>query len=267
MLRRFSSRQASLYRELLKPCLAGATRYDRIAGYFQSSLLELASESLAGIPHIRIVCNTEVSAEDVKTVRMATGARCKELEEGLLRLAWNAGHFPHLVDVHGARAQQRLNVLHDLLMASGKDGHPSEEADTLRRGDELEVRRLGWAIQVRAVETLARDLRQNDWNEERTKFYQFAHSHTVLPHTEKQRLLDLALVTGTGTEAIAVFGRRVAVWDASPAHALAPRVAVLSLSIDEQQSADRSPPCRRSTRMASRTSTTPITSLPLTPPP
>ena len=55
MLRRFSSRRASLYGEFLKPRLAGATRYDRIAGYFQSSLLELASESLAGIPRIRIV--------------------------------------------------------------------------------------------------------------------------------------------------------------------------------------------------------------------
>ena len=122
MIKRHSSRRASLYETFLKPRLAGAQRYDRIAGYFQSSLLELASESLADIPRIRIVCNTEVSAEDVKTVRMATGARRKELEEGLLRLAWNAGHFPHLVDVHGVPAQTRLNVLHDLLMASGKDG-------------------------------------------------------------------------------------------------------------------------------------------------
>jgi superfamily II DNA or RNA helicase len=122
MLNRHSSRRASLYETFLKPRLAGARRYDRIAGYFQSSLLELASESLADIPRIRIVCNTEVSAEDVKTVRMASGARRKELEESLLRLAWNAGNFPHLVDVHGVPAQKRLNVLHDLLMASGKDG-------------------------------------------------------------------------------------------------------------------------------------------------
>lgn len=122
MLNRHSSRRASLYESFLKPRLAGAQRYDRIAGYFQSSLLELASESLADIPRIRIVCNTEVSAEDVKTVRMASGARRKELEEGLLRLAWNAGNFPHLVDVHGVPAQTRLNVLHDMLMASGKAG-------------------------------------------------------------------------------------------------------------------------------------------------
>lgn len=44
-----------------------------------------------------------------------------------------------------------------------------------------------------------------------------------------------ALVTGAGAEPIAVFGRRMAVWDASPAHALALRVAVSMLTIDEQQ--------------------------------
>lgn len=122
MLQRHSSRRASLYETFLKQRLSGATRYDRIAGYFQSSLLELASESLAAIPRVRILCNTDVAAADVKTVRMATGARRKELEESLLRLAWNAGHFTHLVDVHGHPAQQRLEVLHELLMASGHDG-------------------------------------------------------------------------------------------------------------------------------------------------
>jgi hypothetical protein len=53
---------------------------------------------------------------------MATGARRKELEEGLPRLAWNAGHFTHLVEVHGHPAQHRLKVLYELLMASGQDG-------------------------------------------------------------------------------------------------------------------------------------------------
>lgn len=85
-------------------------------------MLELASESPADISRIRIVCNTAVSAENVETVRMATGARRKELEEGLLGLAWNARHFPHLVDVHGTPAQTQPNLLPNLLMASGKDG-------------------------------------------------------------------------------------------------------------------------------------------------
>lgn len=43
-----------------------------------------------------------------------------------------------------------------------------------------------------------------------------------------------ALVAGTGSDPIAVFGRRIAVWDASLTHALALRVATSSLSADEQ---------------------------------
>ena len=65
MVKRYSSRRASLYDAFLKRRLAGAKRYHRIAGYFQSSLLELAGEALAAIPEVRIICNTEVSAEDV----------------------------------------------------------------------------------------------------------------------------------------------------------------------------------------------------------
>lgn len=122
MLKRYSSRRGSLYIDFLQQRLAGAQRYDRIAGYFQSSLLELAAAELADIPQVRIVCNAEVSAEDVKTVRMATGGRRKELEESLLRLAWNAGQFTHLVDVHGIEAQGRLKVLHELLTSSGNNG-------------------------------------------------------------------------------------------------------------------------------------------------
>jgi len=71
------------------------------------------------------------------------------------------------------------------LMASAKvltaAGHPAEDADTLRKADGLAVRRLGWSIQLRSVEILARDLRPNDWIEERKKFYQFAHSHILRP--------------------------------------------------------------------------------------
>ena len=40
----FRSRRASLYEEFLKERLASAKRYDRIAGYFQSSLFDLAND-------------------------------------------------------------------------------------------------------------------------------------------------------------------------------------------------------------------------------
>lgn len=60
-------------------------------------------------------------------------------------------------------------------------GQASEEADTLRRADGLSVRRLGWSVLLRAVETLARDLRQDDWNKERDQFYKFARNHILRP--------------------------------------------------------------------------------------
>lgn len=62
----------------------------------------------------------------------------------------------------------------------------SEEADTFRRADGLSVRRLGWALQLRAVEILARDLQASDWRLERTRFYRFALDHIVRP----DRIMD-----------------------------------------------------------------------------
>ncbi|WOA30136.1 hypothetical protein [Alloalcanivorax xenomutans] len=54
-----------------------------------------------------------------------------------------------------------------------------ESADTLRRADGLTIRRLGWSLQLRHVETLARDLPPNQWKEQREEFYQFAHNHIL----------------------------------------------------------------------------------------
>jgi hypothetical protein len=117
-LQRFSSRRERLYDAFLKPRLPGVDRYDRIAGYFQSSLLDVAADELQQVRQVRIVCNTDVSAEDVQTVRMATGSRRKELEAELLRLIWNQAGFPRLVDVHGHPAQERFQTLYQLITAS-----------------------------------------------------------------------------------------------------------------------------------------------------
>lgn len=43
-----------------------------------------------------------------------------------------------------------------------------------------------------------------------------------------------ALVTGTGTSPIAVFGRRIAVWDASPTHPLSLKIAASGLDVADQ---------------------------------
>src|SRR5690606_10849848 len=63
-----------------------------------------------------------------------------------------------------------------VLSAAGSVG---ENADTLRRADGLTIRRLGWSLQLRHVETLARDLPANQWKEQREELYQFAHNHIL----------------------------------------------------------------------------------------
>jgi hypothetical protein len=107
--------------------------------------------------------------------------------------------------IRSVSSERRLMPSPDRLesMASAKvltaAGHAAEEADTLRRADGLSVRRLGWSVQLRAVETLARDLREDDWQQERKQFYAFAHSHILRPdkildHLDYiPRLLSLAV--------------------------------------------------------------------------
>ena len=75
----------------------------------------------------------------------------------------------------------------------------SESADTLRRADGLTLHRLSWSIQLRQVETVARDIPPSGWVKERKEFYQFAHDHILCPekilnhYTYLPRLLSLAI--------------------------------------------------------------------------
>jgi hypothetical protein len=69
-LHRFSSRRAPLH-EMLSERLHRARRYDRIAGYFRSSLLDVVGEELAGVDEIRVVCNGELDPNDVKVAKAA----------------------------------------------------------------------------------------------------------------------------------------------------------------------------------------------------
>ncbi|MBB4369924.1 hypothetical protein GGD63_002717 [Bradyrhizobium sp. cir1] len=83
----------------------------------------------------------------------------------------------------------------------------ADETDTIRKADGLAVRRLGWSIQLRAVEILARDIPGEDWREERLRFYEFAHSHIlradkILDQIDYlPRLLSLAVTLSDWSEA------------------------------------------------------------------
>lgn len=55
----------------------------------------------------------------------------------------------------------------------------TDSADTLRKADGLSMHRLSWAIQLRQIETIARDLPKNEWKKERNDFYRFAHDYII----------------------------------------------------------------------------------------
>ena len=56
MLKHHSSRRSRLDQCVLNERLQGAVSYDRIAGYFRSSLLEVAGEAITGVSgKVRII--------------------------------------------------------------------------------------------------------------------------------------------------------------------------------------------------------------------
>lgn len=69
-IRRLSSRTHPLDRSFLAEQLKGARSYRRIAGYFTSSLFEIAHEWLEPIPDVRIVCNVDLAPEDLKVAQL-----------------------------------------------------------------------------------------------------------------------------------------------------------------------------------------------------
>jgi superfamily II DNA or RNA helicase len=83
MLQRFSSRRESLDHSFLKKRLAGAASYDRIAGYFRASILEIAGEELEAISgKVRVVCNSDICKKDMETLFAADLAQRRSWCEG-----------------------------------------------------------------------------------------------------------------------------------------------------------------------------------------
>ena len=107
MIRRFSSRRQKLDASFINERLKDAVSYDRIAGYFRSSLLEVAGEHLKSLDgNIRVVCNSDIEERDVLTAKAAQQA---------LRKSWCAGEPEKLQ----GKAKDRFGRLYNLL-ASGK---------------------------------------------------------------------------------------------------------------------------------------------------
>ncbi len=72
MIKRHSSRLERLDETFLNKLLSGARSYDRIAGYFCSSILEVAGEAIEAVSGtVRIICNSGLAKEDVETAAYA----------------------------------------------------------------------------------------------------------------------------------------------------------------------------------------------------
>ena len=68
MMQRHSSRRSRLDQSVLVQRLNGAVGYDRIAGYFRSSLFEIAGEALASVAGpVRVICNSDIDPQDLAT--------------------------------------------------------------------------------------------------------------------------------------------------------------------------------------------------------
>lgn len=99
--------------EILAARLVGAKRYDRIAGYFRASLLDVIGEALEGVGTIRVVCNGELDPADIRIARAArdgSGAIASALVA-----TWRAGE----AGLDALLARDRYRQLHALL-ASGQ---------------------------------------------------------------------------------------------------------------------------------------------------
>ena len=107
-IRRFSSRRERLDRTFLNARLNGAQSYDRIAGYFCSSLLEIAGETIEAVAGpIRMVCNSDLDRLDIETAKAAQLA---------IRQSWCAAQPEALLDGAGEPlARERFRRLFELL--------------------------------------------------------------------------------------------------------------------------------------------------------
>jgi len=67
MITRHSSRILPIDKSFLVSKLDHATGYDRIAGYFSSSIFEVADEVMDTISGpVRVICNTHLDVQDIK---------------------------------------------------------------------------------------------------------------------------------------------------------------------------------------------------------
>lgn len=124
-IRRFSSREGRLRHVFLRDRLLGAQKYDRIAGYFRSSIFEVAAEEIASVGKIRIVCNSDLDPADILV--------SKEVRAQALVKQWWEGTGEDGVAVDTLLRRDRYTLMRDLLAARDGNGQPKIEIQVIDR--------------------------------------------------------------------------------------------------------------------------------------
>jgi hypothetical protein len=140
MLTRHSSRRNRLDQTVLNQRLSGALSYDRIAGYFRSSLFEVAGEAIANVTGaVRIICNSDIDPQDMVTAVAAQAA---------LRRSWCAGlpeqappiAIPRYRSLYEALTSKKVEVR---VLPDSAFGLIHGKAGVIRRADGLATAFLG----------------------------------------------------------------------------------------------------------------------------
>jgi hypothetical protein len=160
MITRYSSRRGSLER-FLSDLLPGATHYDRIAGYFRSSILEVAGDDLermAAGAQARVICNSELDSLDVKTARAAANALyrewCRDLPEDV-----SPALRARLERLYTFLASGRLKVR---VLPDERFGFVHGKAGVIRRADGRPLAFIGSTNESRTAWTLNYELLWSD---------------------------------------------------------------------------------------------------------
>lgn len=139
-VRRFSSRRDHLGHSFLRDRLRGAVSYDRLAGYFRSSVFEVAGEEIEAVAgKVRVVCNGDLNPKDVETARAAVAAITRKWMEvppeldGLL----NRTRYKRLFDLLSS-GKVEVKVL-----PQGKSPFLHGKAGAIRRADGTGVAFVG----------------------------------------------------------------------------------------------------------------------------
>ncbi len=202
MLQRHSSRRTRLDHAVLNRRLEGAASYDRIAGYFRSSLFEVAGEAVMNVSgKVRIICNSDLDPKDMKTAAAAQAA---------LRRSWCAGRpeeappeaIPRYRALYAALTSGKLEVR---VLPDTAFGLIHGKAGVVRRADGTAIAFLGSVNESSSAWKVNYELLWEDDDPETIKWVQ--EEFTAL--WDDPRAVDLACCPFIAQDVKRIISRRV----------------------------------------------------------